>query len=241
MKNKKILDQEKQYKKEYYEANKVMISEKNKRYYEENKEDIIKLNKQYRHEHADRISAQRKIYREINRQKISDKRKIYYQEKRQAILNKRKQYRKYNKEKILKQNNEYTKLKLKTDPGYKLRKNISRSISAHLKRQGFAKNCSIINALPYTIEELRGHLEAIFEPWMTWESHGTYKVDLWDDSNEKTWTWQIDHIIPHSYFKYSTMQDDDFKKCWALNNLRPYSSKQNILDGAKRDVKYFQL
>jgi hypothetical protein len=30
------------------------------------------------------------------------------------------------------------------------------------------------------------------------------------------------------------MEDDNFKKCWALNNLRPLSAKQNILDGTTK-------
>lgn len=29
------------------------------------------------------------------------------------------------------------------------------------------------------------------------------------------------------------MEDDNFKRCWALENLRPYSAKQNIIDGAR--------
>lgn len=30
------------------------------------------------------------------------------------------------------------------------------------------------------------------------------------------------------------MNEENFKKCWALSNLRPYSAKQNLLDGANR-------
>jgi hypothetical protein len=32
------------------------------------------------------------------------------------------------------------------------------------------------------------------------------------------------------------MEDENFKKCWSLENLRPYSAKQNIIDGA-REIK----
>ena len=46
--------------------------------------------------------------------------------------------------------------------------------------------------------------------------------------------WHIDHIIPQSLLPYSSMEDDNFKKCWALSNLRPLSAKQNLLDGANR-------
>lgn len=55
----------------------------------------------------------------------------------------------------------------------------------------------------------------------------------YDQKRLSTWTWQLDHIIPQNKFKYSSMQDIDFIRCWSLENLRPYSAKQNILDGAK--------
>jgi len=30
------------------------------------------------------------------------------------------------------------------------------------------------------------------------------------------------------------MEDENFKKCWALENLRPLSAKQNIIEGNRR-------
>ena len=88
--------------------------------------------------------------------------------------------------------------------------------------------------LPYTIEELKCHLELQFDPWMNWHNHGKYNSKIWDDNNQLTWTWQIDHIIPQSDFVYLSMQDDSFRKCWDLSNLRPLSSKQNLIDGVRR-------
>ena len=69
---------------------------------------------------------------------------------------------------------------------------------------------------------------------MTWENHGVYNLNTWDDNDQSTWKWNIDHIIPQSKLPYTSMEDDNFKKCWALENLRPYSAKQNIIDGNKR-------
>ena len=55
------------------------------------------------------------------------------------------------------------------------------------------------------------------------------------ESNDyNTWTWQIDHIVPHSKFKYTSMGDKEFVDCWALSNLRPFSAKRNISDGNRR-------
>jgi len=85
------------------------------------------------------------------------------------------------------------------------------------------------------LEDLKKHLESQFEEWMNWDNYGVYRVDGWDDNDSTTWTWQIDHIIPHSSFKYSSMEDEEFKKCWDLSNLRPYSSKQNIIDGVRNE------
>jgi hypothetical protein len=43
-----------------------------------------------------------------------------------------------------------------------------------------------------------------------------------------------DHIIPQSKLQYTSMKDENFKKCWSLENLRPLSAKQNVIDGATR-------
>jgi len=92
---------------------------------------------------------------------------------------------------------------------------------------------SFLKYVDYTIEELKQHLEDQFEYWMSWDNWGNYNVDNWDDNNPKTWRWQIDHIEAHSKFKYISMEDEDFKKCWALTNLRPFSAKENNKKGAK--------
>lgn len=67
-----------------------------------------------------------------------------------------------------------------------------------------------------------------------WHNWGIYDKNKWDDNDQSTWTWQIDHIIPLSEFKYTSFEDESFKKCWALENLRPYSAKQNFIDGVMR-------
>jgi len=69
---------------------------------------------------------------------------------------------------------------------------------------------------------------------MTWNNQGVYNKNMWNDNDSSTWTWQIDHIIPHFTFKYISIEDENFKKCWALENLRPLSAKQNLLDGVTK-------
>ena len=124
------------------------------------------------------------------------------------------------------------KEKLKTNIFFKLRLKFSTRIRTALK--GKKNNNSILKYLPYSINELKIHLENKFEPWMNWSNYGVYKTNEWNDDDVSTWKWQIDHIMPHSLFNYESMEDDGFKKCWCLNNLRPYSAKQNLLDGVNK-------
>ena len=64
---------------------------------------------------------------------------------------------------------------------------------------------------------------------------------FWDDNDSSTWKWQIDHIIPHFAFKYTTMNCEKFRKRWALENLRPYSAKQNMIDRDRGYIKNIKV
>ena len=127
-----------------------------------------------------------------------------------------------------KRNRIYQSKRLKTDIVYKLNQNISN------KLREIQKDCSKKVFLNYTIKELKDHLESLFEFWMTWENYGIYDVKTWNDNDPSTWKWQIDHIIPKSTFNYKSVNDDSFKACWSLSNLRPYSAKLNIIEGSNR-------
>ena len=119
------------------------------------------------------------------------------------------------------------------------RKSISQQIRVILKSNGSSKqNRSIVNYLPCKIEEIITHIEKQFlEPgneWMNWKNWGMYNKETWDDNDSSTFCWNLDHIIPQSDLPYTSMEDENFKKCWALENLRPLSAKQNIIEGANR-------
>lgn len=146
-----------------------------------------------------------------------------------------KEYRKKNKNRLNEVRNLNRREKRKTDPSFKLRENISRSIKEILKGKGSSKGGkSFLNSIDYSMNCLKSHLELQFEFWMNWSNHGNYDPNIWDDNDSTTWTWQLDHIIPHSMFVYTTMDCQEFRDCWALSNLRPLSAKQNVLDGTRR-------
>ena len=122
--------------------------------------------------------------------------------------------------------------RIATDPKYRLRKLVKRRIKHML--QGECSGESMLKYLDYTLKDLKLYLESQFEPWMNWNNWGTYDSRIWDDKDQSTWTWQIDHITPQSSFLYDSMDHPNFKKCWALENLRPFNAKQNVRDGNRR-------
>lgn len=154
--------------------------------------------------------------------------KMYYTENSDKIKIQQKKYRIKNKLKIRKYNNELEKIKRRTDPAFRLRKDLSRVIQVALKENGGSKhNFSVMKFLPYSIQQLKEHIEQQFEVWMTWDNHGKHTHN-YADNDPTTWTWNIDHIIPQSKLPYVSMEDDNFQKCWELSNLRPLKSIDNI-------------
>ena len=194
---------------------------RSKRYKQEHKVEIQEYNKQYKLENKDEIKAYRNKFYLENKEKENNSNKHYYSDNKISINTKRVRYvinrRKY-------------------DINFRLRHDISAAVRSYLNKNFFVKGeKSILQFLLYSIEELKAHIESQFEPWMTWNNRGTYKIDRWQDDNPFTWKWQIDHIIPQSIFHYTSMEDQAFQDCWALSNLRPYSAKQNLLDKDRKN------
>lgn len=179
--------------------------------------------------------AQRKAFYDSNKYRIIENQKEFYQKNKDDIKLQKKEYYKDNKVIILQNHKEYEAHRLQEDITYKLRKDASSLIRQSLKRQNSNKSGkSILQYLFYSIEELKNHLESLFEPWMNWNNWGAYNKDLWNDNDSNTWKWSIDHIIPQSDLPYISMDDENFRKCWALENLRPLNSKQNLIEGTSR-------
>lgn len=77
----------------------------------------------------------------------------------------------------------------------------------------------------YTVEQLMAHIEKQFKPGMSWGNYGKF-------------TWHIDHIIPVVAFNFDSPDCIDFKRCWALSNLRPLEAKKNHSKNDKLAVPF---
>lgn len=202
----------------YNDKCRICVSLQRAEHHENNKEEINKRANKHYHENKEQISINNKL-----------KRASRTEEEKEKDRQSKRQYAQSHKKEIAAAQKEYRK---KTQN--KLRHSVSSAILYYFSERGKKKTGSITKYLPYKMAELEKHIEKIFkEPgneWMTWENWGVYDPKTWDDNDKSTWVWHLDHIKPQSWFTYESMEDEEFKECWALNNLRPYSAKLNVIE-----------
>jgi hypothetical protein len=115
------------------------------------------------------------------------------------------------------------RLREKKNPGIVISRRISILITGSLKKKRQERCRQWEMVVGYNIEDLKEHLERQFLPGMSWENIGK---------------WHIDHKVPIAAFNYKTIDDIDFKRCWALENLRPMWALENMKKGARVDFPF---
>ena len=182
-----------------------------------------------------RHSIVHKKYYNANKNKILIKSRLAYSLNIENEHKRALKYKKNHNEQIKNRRAKAAKNKRNIDMVFKIKQNKSRHIRRVLTQNNSSKNnLTCIKFLQYSIIELKKNIESQFESWMVWDNYGVYNSKTWNDNDQSTWTWQIDHIIPQSCLPYTSMEDENFKKCWSLENLRPYPAKQNFLDGISK-------
>ena len=100
-----------------------------------------------------------------------------------------------------------------------------------LKKYKAAKVTKASDLLGCSIQEYKLYLERLFEPWMTWDNHGSHKPD-------GVKRWKIDHIVPLSHFD---LKDPEKQKiAFHYTNTRPLEAFRNISEGNRRNSKKAQ-
>jgi predicted DNA-binding transcriptional regulator AlpA len=137
----------------------------------------------------------------------------WYEENKEHRKQYLKEYREKNIDKIRKIKRDYEKNRKNSDPLYKLVANFRTAIWTVLKESNVDKYGHYFDVLQYTPEELIIHLEKQFKDDMTWDNYGI---------------WHVDHKLPITSFDIQEMGDDEFMKCWCLDNLQPMWGEENI-------------
>ena len=104
--------------------------------------------------------------------------------------------------------NKKAKEKVKTDIAYRINNVMSVVIRKSLK--GKKNGAHWEDLVGWTVEEYRAHIESLFTEGMTWDNYGCGKYQ-----------WSLDHIVAKSKFNITSYDCQEFKDCWALNNLQP--------------------
>ena len=104
------------------------------------------------------------------------------------------------------------KIKNRKNPKYRIDTNMGYIMWIVLRGKKEGRDWE--NLVGYSTEDLMKSLESKFDNKMNWNNYGSY--------------WEIDHIKPKSLFKYTTAEDPEFKKCWALENLQPLEKIANM-------------
>ncbi len=164
-------------------------TERRRQWHVENLDEIKRKKKLHREKNKESIRLKKKIDGQTNKEVNRIKSKLYYEKNKTVILARVKRYRIDNPEKMA------------------IRDLLKRVIS---NWNGGREKCEKI--LGYTYQELRDHLESMFEQGMSWDNHGE---------------WHIDHVIPVSVLIEYGFTDpafinglDNLQPLWAIDNRR---------------------
>lgn len=214
--------------KQEYQANRERILRNHKENYKSKKQEILGVKKQYYEKNREQILIKRKKHHENNREEMIKKSKRYYKNNKEKLLLGAKEYYKKNKQKILetskkyrdshkqeirKAHCEYTTRKGKTDPRFNLDRRMKTTIGVSLKGNKNGWNWEIL--VGYDVTILKKHLNRTIPKDYSWNDYLDGKL-------------HIDHIIPISAFNFDRPEHIDFKRCWALKNLRLLPARENL-------------
>jgi len=183
------------------------------------KENGVKLGPSGRRNIGGKKVADKK-WRDSNKEYISNKSKTWYEQNKEHRKEYLKEYRENNVDKIRQIKRDYERNRKARDPLYKLISNFRTAIYTVLKESNVDKYGHYFDILQYTPEQLINHLELQFKDTMCWDNYGE---------------WHVDHKLPITHFNISEMGDEEFMRCWSLDNLQPMWGIENIRKSNKTE------
>ncbi len=226
---------QKEYMKEYRQKNRKKIKKYNKKYNQEHKSEIQAYQKKYSKLYWSNYWAKNKD--EINKQRRENhvcKPKIiyskeWYEEREKRKKEYQKEYQRINSkhintsEKGRARHLKYFKKRYKTDFRFKLNNNMAVAIGQSLKGKKAGRKWEIL--VGYTLKDLIKRLQKTIPEGSCWQDYIDGKLE-------------IDHIYPISVFNFTRAENIDFKRCWALKNLRLLPVKENRVKYNKLDKPF---
>lgn len=205
----------KEYKREWRIKNQGKEKERHKRYYIGNRQKILKESKQYYKDNPEKFREASKRWRKNNLEKAGESQKHYRNNNPNYIIRQRERMKRFKKNNP-DYYNQYVKNRSKTDLKFNLNHKISRAVRDCLKGRESKAGRSWESLIGYTLADLVKRLNKTIPAGYTWQDFLSGKL-------------HTDHIIPISAFNFTRPEHSDFKRCWALENLRLLPAKENII------------
>lgn len=205
----------KEYQRQWYKDNSKRIKEHQKQWNKNNPG----YAKQWRKNNSEHMKEYDKRYHKNNLEKRNEYSKQWFRDNPEY----HKQYCLDNYEKIREKERKYKNHKRKTDLKYNLNNRMGKAIGISLKRSKNGRKWE--NLVGYTLTNLIKRLEITMPKGYNWQDYLEGKL-------------HIDHIIPISAFNFTKPEHTDFKRCWALKNLRLFPAKANLIKHNKLDKPF---
>lgn len=104
------------------------------------------------------------------------------------------------------------------DPQFLIHGRVAAHIYLSLKKEKAGRKWESL--VGYSLAELIAHLQNTVPAGYEWQDYIDGKLEL-------------DHIIPVSAHRFTGPDDPDFRRCWALSNLRLLPAEENKRKAAK--------
>jgi len=116
--------------------------------------------------------------------------------------------------------NQYVKNRYRKDTRYSINRRVLHLVHASLKSRGSTKSARWESLVGYTLTDLVKRLKRTMPKGWTWDDFMAGRL-------------HIDHKTPLSAFNFTGENDLDFRRAWALSNLRLLPAAENL---AKSDM-----
>ena len=215
----------KEYKKEWKAANPEKVREHqrkwravnpeyDKEYYLKNKEHKKEFSKEYHLKNREKRLKQMKEHHLKNKEQRNKSMREHYLKTKEHYQEQQKKYHSKPTTKELIRNR--VNKKYKTDINFRISKICRSRVYDALK--GITKSASTMKLMGCTPDELRKHIESLFQPGMTWENQGAGG-------------WDIDHVKACANF--DLINPEQQRACFNWSNLQPLWASDNMSKGAR--------
>lgn len=160
----------------------------------------------------DCIKEQIKLYRQLHTEKLKIQDHNKYEKYKEKVFKRGEIWRKNHGRKVYLAGLKRRRIKNNKNPMYKLIIKVRKLMTYSLKEKKMYRNWE--KFVGYTAHDLYQLFISSFKDGMTWEKYLNGEIVL-------------DHFFPVRLFKFKSPEDEEFKLCWSLRNLRPEWARDN--------------